>query len=349
MGFEKNTTFILFGILLLSIINPAYGEVTSFQLDKIFYIKGDQISYSGTVDAESSNLVSIVFRDGNDDFVLLTQAHIQPDNTFQRSISTDSQFNYHGIHNVTAFVLSISAGNTVQFDFSLDGTLPNPSVTQNLDVTPVETDDSVTDETNLEPEIINEVTPEPEIINEVTPEPRPISENQDSNLADFVDTERDLQYYLDRYYNELGYRDWFDRNYPDLTIEEAVGVEYQSSLSITETIEEKIDQVIPDEIIPDAQAASVIIEPLSSNNSENREFALFGLALGGLVILFGAVYGIKRRVDSNSENISHNRESIRKKMFSTILGNKPMNLIQNRLANGEITISEYNQLKKTLS
>jgi len=339
MGFEKYTTFILLGILTLSIINPAYGEVTSFQLDKTFYIKGDQISYSGTVDTESSSLVSIVFRDGDDNFVLLTQAHIQPDDTFQRSISTDSEFNYHGIHNVTAFVLSISAGDTVQFDFSLDGTLPNPSVTQNLDVTPVETDDSVTVETNLEPEIINEVTPEL----------GPISENQDSNLAVFVDTERDPQYYLDRYYNEPGYRDWFDRNYPNITIEEAIGVEYQSGLSITETIEEKIDKVIPDEIIPDAQAATTIIEPLSSNNSENREFALFGLALGGLAILFGAVYGIKRRVDTNSENISQNRESIRKRMFSTILGNKPMNLIQNRLANGEITIREYNQLKKTLS
>ena len=54
MGFEKNTTFILLGILILSIISPAYAEVTSFQLDEIFYIKGDQISYSGTVDTESS-------------------------------------------------------------------------------------------------------------------------------------------------------------------------------------------------------------------------------------------------------------------------------------------------------
>ena len=273
------------------------------------------------------------------DFVLLAQAYIQPDSTFQKSISTDSKFNYHGIHNATAFVQSIIGGNTVQFDFSLDGSLPNPSVTQDLSVTPADTDDSITDETNLEPEIINQVTPEPE----------PILENQNSDLAGFVDPEKDPQYYLNRYYNESGYRDWFDTNHPEITIEEAVGAKYQPSLSITETIEEKMDDVIPNEIIPDAQAASAIIEPLSSNNSESREFALFGLALGGLAVLFGAVYGIKRRVDTNSENISHNRESIRKKMFSTILGNKPMNLIQNRLANGEITIREYNKLKKTLN
>jgi len=339
MGFEKNITLVLFGILVLLIISPAYAEVTSFQLDETFYIKGDQISYSGTVDTDSSGLVSIIFRDGNDDFVLLAQAYIQPDSTFQKSISTDSKFNYHGIHNATAFVQSIIGGNTVQFDFSLDGSLSNPSVTQDLPVTPADTDDSITDETNLEPEIINQVTPEPE----------PILENQKSDLAGFVDPEKDPQYYLDRYYNESGYRDWFDTNYPDITIEEAVGAKYQPSLSITETIEEKMDDVIPNEIIPDAQAASAIIEPLSSNNSESREFALFGLALGGLTVLFGAVYGIKRRVDTNSENISHNRESIRKKMFSTILGNKPMNLIQNRLANGEITIREYNKLKKTLN
>jgi len=348
MGFEKNITLVLFGILVL-IISPAYAEVTSFQLDETFYIKGDQISYSGTVDTDSSGLVSIIFRDGNDGFVLLTQAYIQPDSTFQKSISTDSKFNYHGIHNATAFIQSMIGGNTVQFDFSLDGLLPNPSVTQDLPVTPADTDDSVTDETNLEPKIINQVTPEPEVIDEVTPEPEPILENQKSDLAGFVDPEKDPQYYLNRYYNESGYRDWFDTNYPEITIEEAVGAKYQPSLSITETIEEKMDDVIPNEIIPDAQAASAIIEPLSSNNSESREFALFGLALGGLAVLFGAVYGIKRRVDTNSENISHNRESIRKKMFSTILGNKPMNLIQNRLANGEITIREYNKLKKTLN
>jgi len=40
----------------------------------------------------------------------------------------------------------------------------------------------------------------------------------------FVDESKDPQSYVDRYNNEESYREWFDENYPDYTIEEAVGV-----------------------------------------------------------------------------------------------------------------------------
>lgn len=46
----------------------------------------------------------------------------------------------------------------------------------------------------------------------------------------FVDPKKDPQYYLDRYYNEPEYKDWFDRNYPDYTIEEAVSLEIKSKI-----------------------------------------------------------------------------------------------------------------------
>ena len=38
----------------------------------------------------------------------------------------------------------------------------------------------------------------------------------------FVDQSKDPQYYLDRYYNEPTYKDWFDTNFPDITIEEGI-------------------------------------------------------------------------------------------------------------------------------
>jgi len=40
----------------------------------------------------------------------------------------------------------------------------------------------------------------------------------------FVDETKDPQHYIDRYNNEPDYKDWFDSNYPDYTIEEAVGI-----------------------------------------------------------------------------------------------------------------------------
>ena len=114
------------------------------------------------------------------------------------------------------------------------------------------------------------------------------------------------------------------------------------------TIKEKINEVMPDEIIPDAEALSIMKEPLSNDNSTNRELVLLGFVLGGLVVLFGAVYGIKRKVDTNSKNISENRTSIRKKMFGSILGRDPHDTIKNRLAHGEITVTEYDNLRKVL-
>ncbi len=49
------------------------------------------------------------------------------------------------------------------------------------------------------------------------PEPKPVS-----NVPDFVDPKQGAQYYLDRYNKESAYKDWFDTNYPDYTIEEAI-------------------------------------------------------------------------------------------------------------------------------
>jgi len=328
----KSAVFFLMLILLISTIVPAYAAVTSFHTDRTFYVKGDQVSISGTVDVESTGLVSIVFRDSKNKFVLLTQAFIQSDSTFKKYISTELKFTDHGIHNATAFIFNLTKGKTVSFDFSMDGSIPIPSITKILtSESPVETGDSVSNENESKPKVI----------------PETFSENEESELPDFVDPEKEPQHYLDRYYNESTYQDWFDRNYPELTIEEAVGLESQTNLNIKEAVEEKIDSVISVNILPDVEAATIINEPLSNVNSNNREFTLLSLALGGVAVLFGATYGIKRKVDTDSKNISQNRASVRK-MFGSILGYSPMDVIKNRLARGEISINQYTRLKKIL-
>jgi uncharacterized membrane protein len=61
-------------------------------------------------------------------------------------------------------------------------------------------------------------------------------------------------------------------------------------------------------------------------------------------ILFGAVIGIKKKVDGNSKQISINKNTIRKKIIQPIIGSNPKEILQTRLAKGEITLDEYNQL-----
>ena len=43
-----------------------------------------------------------------------------------------------------------------------------------------------------------------------------------TKIPGFPNPEKDLQYYLDRYNNEPSYADWFDRNFPDQTIQDVV-------------------------------------------------------------------------------------------------------------------------------
>jgi hypothetical protein len=50
-------------------------------------------------------------------------------------------------------------------------------------------------------------------------------DKKEKPILSFVDTTRDPQYYIDRYTNELTYKEWFDETFPDYTIYEAVGVE----------------------------------------------------------------------------------------------------------------------------
>jgi len=329
MQLGKAPTISLMMLLLVSTITPAFSEVTSFELDKIFYTKGDQISFSGTVNEESKGLITIVIRDSNEEFVLLTQAYIQPDNTFQRSLDTDKKFDDHGIHNATAFILDLTKGKTASFDFSQDGTLPVPSITS-MKAKSVTQNEPITEENNSIPQTNSE----------------PNLKNDESTLAGFVDPSKDPQYYLDRYYNEPTYKEWFDNNYPGLTIEGAVGLESVSSF--TETIEANLENVIPDEVIPEAEAIQTVDNPFDGNSSESNEIALLGLTLGGLAILFGAIYRTRRKVDTNYENTSKNRESIKKKIIGTLHWNNPEDVIKNRLAFGEITVKEYSAIKKVL-
>ena len=82
---EEKSIFSLTAIVILvfSIIVPAFAEVTSFNIDKINHILGDEVTFSGTVEEGSLGFVSIVIRDHTNEFVLLTQTLFMQDKTFQ--------------------------------------------------------------------------------------------------------------------------------------------------------------------------------------------------------------------------------------------------------------------------
>ena len=315
-------------LLLTTIMTPAFAEVASLQTNKESFYKGDEINFSGTVEKDSTGLVTIVIRDLNDEFVMLEQAIINPDDTFEKSIKISDKFSKHGVYNATGFIFNMTEGITTNFGVSLNGipiTSNENEIKNEVEIKPAEeeqTKDSVTKEI---------------VVEEIQKEPEP---ETTTKIADFVDGEKDPQYYLDRYYNELSYKSWFDRNYPGLTIEEAVGY-IENDVDVQSNIQEIMDK----EIIPEAQAISTV-EPVQQ--SSNPEVAQIILAVVGLGILFGAVYGVKRQVDDNSKQISINRETLRKKIIRPIMGTNPKDILQTRLAKGEISLEEYEKIKSKM-
>ncbi len=59
-------------------------------------------------------------------------------------------------------------------------------------------------------------------------------------------------------------------------------------------------------------------------------------------------YGVKRQVDSNSRQISSNKEAIEKKLIKPISRTNPKEILQIRLAKGEIALEEFEKLEKKL-
>ena len=97
----------------------------------------------------------------------------------------------------------------------------------------------------LEEKQVEEVTPEKpkediaaEIVEEAQKEipakskktptkekPKAPAKEEKPKLASFVDPSKGAQHYIDRYNKETKYKEWFHRNFPNMTIEEAVGLE----------------------------------------------------------------------------------------------------------------------------
>lgn len=200
----------------------AYAQVMSLNTDKTFYVKEDKIIFSGTVEGiDFGEYVTIVIRGPVGNFVKLTSALPDRDGNFQATVETETKFASHGIYNATAFIANETAGVSVVFDFSLDGSAVIPSAFESA------------------PEVEEEAEPEPEQETESVTEPEQTPEPEDEQMSQvdtqtetepippkipgFPDPTKDPQYYVDRYNNEPNYKDWFDRNFPGQTIYEVVG------------------------------------------------------------------------------------------------------------------------------
>ena len=64
--------------------------------------------------------MTIVIHDLNDEFVLLTQASIDQNNSFEKKIKIENQFTEHGSYSAIGFILNMTQGATTNFGVSLN-------------------------------------------------------------------------------------------------------------------------------------------------------------------------------------------------------------------------------------
>ncbi len=72
-----------------------------------------------------------------------------------------------------------------------------------------------------------------------------INVGDECTVASFVDPEKDPQHYIDRYNNESEYRAWFDTNFSDLTITEAVCANGQIKKDLPDANDESKKDISP--------------------------------------------------------------------------------------------------------
>jgi hypothetical protein len=305
--------------------STAFAEVVTIQADGNLFYKDEQIKISGTVETDSTGIVTIVIRDQNDDFVLLTHSEIHHDDSFEKTIKVENQFTKNGSYSAKGFILDMTHAETINFDVSLD----ESPIRDDSESGKVTTGEMMNDGLVADDADDDKLTEPMEPIDNVS-------------RAPFLDSGKDPRHYVERYYSEPHYKSWFDRNYPGQTIEETVG--YGNSI---DDVKSTVREIMDAEIIQEAQASS-IIDP-SEAITEDFDIAQISLAVAALGILFGTVYVVKRQADSNTRQIQLNRNVIRKKILNPILGSSPKEIIQKRLAKGEITIEEYDRLKLKLN
>ena len=108
-------------------------------------------------------------------------------------------------------------------EFDTEPTTAEPTTAEPTTAEPTTAEPTTAEPTTAEPTTAEPTTAEPTTAEPTTAEPTTAEPTHE--LALFVDPEQDPQYYVDRYNNESGYKDWFDKNYPEYSsIYQAVGL-----------------------------------------------------------------------------------------------------------------------------
>ncbi len=117
-----------------------------------------------------------------------------------------------------------------------------------------------------EPEIVEEI--EQNVVEEVEPK---IVEEVDVNVKktlNFVDSKKDPHEYLKRYLKEPKYKGWFNRNYPNYTIYDAVGLSISDYLSMKRELFPESETINEEELNKKKKSANTNFKPTITHETK---------------------------------------------------------------------------------
>jgi len=117
-----------------------------------------------------------------------------------------------------------------------------------------------------EPEIVEEI--EQSVVEEVEPK---IVEEVDVDVKktlNFVDSKKDPHEYLKRYLKEPKYKGWFNRNYPNYTIYDAVGLSISDYLSMKRELFPESEIINEEELNKKKKSANTNFKPTITHETK---------------------------------------------------------------------------------
>jgi len=199
-----------FAIFFLSLLIPlsfssAFGVVEDFTTSKFVYYEDEQLSISGNVsyDTEIPYVTIQIFTPGKSNFADFNTVLVNSDGSFSAAFHVGGP--------------TWTSYGSYSIKITYDGSMEKSIEYKKSSTTTSESNPKTSPEPTSNPKTSPEPTSNPTTTSEpTTPKPKP--------RPSFVDPEKDPHYYIDRYNNEAIYKEWFDENYPDYTIKEAVGI-----------------------------------------------------------------------------------------------------------------------------
>jgi len=312
-------------VIMVSIIVPAYAEVTSLKTNKTFYIPNDKIYFTGTVSKDDfQKQINLVIHDPDKGFVLITGGFSNINDTFQIMIDTSDpdiqgKFSLKGTYNATAFITKEANGTIASFDFSPDGSPvihPKPS-----------TDVTQTTQNNTQSQQSNQHQNNTQTSNQ------PSTINQTKSIQQLIEERIALAKKLQE---EM-------QNMPN-------NITLIDSLQLGDAAVNPLDR--------SSNSNSSSNHPVTSSQKDATQFNnLFYplIALGGVGIVVGILYGRKNHFFNKTsiQTIKEIGSTEQPSNFSDTTHDPSdddyaMMILRNRLAKGEITIEEFNDLRDAL-